>query len=95
MLLRKGKGGLENLTEAMQYKGDSMKLFMVELDNVDWDTYDGCIIVAASEKEVFEYITKENEECFFVEKDQHIKITEIKIEDYKEVKILLSSFNAG
>ena len=87
--------GLVSQTEVTQYKGDSMKLFRVELDNVDWDTYDGCIIVADSEKEVFEYITKENKECFFVNKDQHIKITEIKIEDYKEVKILLSSFNAG
>ena len=87
--------GLVNQTEATQYKVDRMKLFKVELDNVDWDTYDGCIIVADSEKEVFEYITKENKECFFVDKDQHIKITEIKIEDYKEVEILLSSFNAG
>ena len=72
-----------------------MKLFKVELDNVDWDTYDGCIIVADSEKEVFEYISKENEECFFVAKDQKIEIKEIKIEDYKETEILLSSFNAG
>lgn len=72
-----------------------MKLFKVELDNVDLDTYDGCIVVADTEKEVFEYITKENEECFFVEKDQHIKIKEIKLEEFTEPKILLSSFNAG
>lgn len=31
-----------------------MKLFKVELDNVDWDTYDGCIVVADTEKEVFD-----------------------------------------
>ena len=72
-----------------------MKLFKVELDNVDWDTYDGCIVVADTEKEVFEYITKENKECFFVGKDQHIKIKEIKLEEFTETEILLSSFNAG
>ena len=72
-----------------------MKLFKVELDNVDWDTYDGCIVVEDKEKEVFEYITKENKECFFVEKDQHIKIKEIKLEEFTEPEILLSSFNAG
>ena len=72
-----------------------MKLFKVELDNVDWDTYDGCIVVADTEKEVFEYITKENKEYLFVGKDQHIKIKEIKLEEFTETEILLSSFNAG
>ena len=72
-----------------------MKLFKIDLDNVDYDTYNGCIVVADSEKEVFEYITGINTHGFFIEKDQHIKITEIKLDDYKEPTILLSSFNAG
>ena len=72
-----------------------MKLFKVELDNVDYDTYDGCIVIAETEKQVFEYITNSNKEHFFIEKDQHIKISEIKLEEYKEPIILLSSFNAG
>ena len=77
-----------------------MKLYQVELDNVGYDTFDGCIIVADSEKEVFEYITAKdtNKDCsclFFVEKDQNIKITEIKLNEYKRTTILLASFNAG
>ncbi len=31
-----------------------MKLFKIELDNVDYDTYDGCIVLANSEKEALD-----------------------------------------
>ena len=75
-----------------------MRLYQVELDNVGYDTFDGCIIVADSEKEVFEYITAKDTEkdySFFIEKDQKIKITEIKLDEYKRTTILLASFNAG
>ena len=75
-----------------------MKLYQVELDNVGYDTFDGCIVVADSEKEVFEYITSKDtkKDCsFFIEKGQNIKITEIKLDEYKRTTILLASFNAG
>ena len=73
-----------------------MKLYKVELDNVDYDTFDGCIVVAETEREVFEYITSSKAGSqFFVEEGQNIKITEIKFDEYKEPAILLASFNAG
>lgn len=73
-----------------------MKLFKVELDNVDYDTFDGCIVVAETEKEAFEYITSGKvADQFFIDEGQNMTIKEIKLDDYKEPAILLSSFNAG
>jgi hypothetical protein len=73
-----------------------MKLYKVELDNVDYDTFDGCIVVAETEREVFEYITSSKVKGqFFIEEGQNIKITEINLDEYKEPAILLASFNAG
>lgn len=73
-----------------------MKLFKVELDNVDYDTFDGCIVVAETEREVFEYITSSKvAEQFFIKEGQNMTIKEIKFDEYKEPAILLSSFNAG
>ncbi len=73
-----------------------MKLYKVELDNVDYDTFDGCIVVAETEREVSEYITSSKASSqFFIEEGQNIKITEIKLDEYKEPAILLASFNAG
>lgn len=77
-----------------ELKGRKMKLFKVELDNIDWDTYDGCIVVAESEEAVVNLI-KNNRYGFFVNEDQNMTIREIHPDDYKEASFLLASFRAG
>jgi len=73
-----------------------MKLYKVELDNVDYDTYDGCIVLANSEKEALDAaFNPDIENYIFAASDQTITVTEIKLDEYKEPAILLASFNAG
>lgn len=78
-----------------------MKLFMIDLDNVDWDTYDSCVIAANSREEV-EEMCRKNEfpivrslSSFDIDENQNYTITEIRLEDIKEPTTLCSSFNAG
>lgn len=75
-------------------EGRKMKLFKVELDNVDWDTYDGCIVVAESEEAVMNLI-ENNRYGFHISEGQNMTIREIHPDDYKEASFLLASFNAG
>lgn len=71
-----------------------MKLFEVDLSGGGYDTYNGCIIAADSEKEVFEKI-ENNNVGFFVAEDQRVTVTEINLAEIKETKILMASFSAG
>lgn len=73
-----------------------MKLFRIDLDNVDYDTYDGCIVLANSEKEALDTAFDPKDKNFiFAKSDQTVTVTEIRIESVKEPVILLASFNAG
>lgn len=73
-----------------------MKLFKIELDNINYDTYDGCIVLANSEKEALDTaFSSDVENHIFAASDQTITVTEINLDEYKEPVILLSSFNAG
>ena len=65
------------------------KLYRVErTDDVDYDEYDECVVIAKDENEAFS-IAAEN--YFYFEKDK-VDITEIKLNESKPV---LGSFCAG
>ena len=73
-----------------------MKLFKIDLDNVGYDTYNGCIVLANSEKEALDTaFDSKVDNHIFKNSDQTVTVTEIKMESVKEPVILLSSFNAG
>ncbi len=62
-----------------------MKLFKIELDNVGYDDYDSCIIVAESKEQVEELC-----ECNFVEWDTEHRYSKIL---YDHRNILSESFD--
>ena len=88
-----------------------MKIFKIELDNVGYDDYDSCIIVAES-KELVEELCKRNfydegngycyslvnydgDAMFNINPYQKWTIKEININEITESTIICSSFNAG
>ena len=88
-----------------------MKLFKIELDNVGYDDYDSCIIVAESKEQV-EVLCRKNfyddeggypvklvnfdgNSMFNIDKGQNWTIEEIDINKIELPTIICSSFNAG
>lgn len=81
-----------------------MKLFKITLNNVGYDTYDGCIIAAKSEKQArqlledYNWLSEQQAKTgytFFQANDQTSTFEEIRIEELKEPSLLMASYNAG
>lgn len=88
-----------------------MKLFKIKLDNVDYDTYDSCIIVAENKEQVEELCRKnfyddiggypvtlvnfDSNSTFNIDEGQNWTIEEIDINKIELPTIISSSFNAG
>lgn len=81
-----------------------MKLFKITLNNVGYDTYDGCVVAAKSEKQArqllndYNWLSEQQAKTgysFFQENDQTDTFEEIRIEELKEPTLLMSSFHAG
>ena len=68
-----------------------MKVFLVNLDNVDYDCFEGFVVVAENEKEVWEHINKK----YTLEKDQHATIEEVDPSKITKPTVILESFCAG
>lgn len=81
-----------------------MKLFKIKLDNVWYDDYDSCIIVAESKEQVEELCKCKFVKCdyrnilsesFYIHNGQKWTITEVDINEIKQPTIICSNFNAG
>jgi len=76
-----------------------MKLYLIELNECDYDQFAGFIIVAKSGREAIKYLKEEYPEDSGwnpnAEWSKGYKLKEIKPENYKKIKVLLASFNAG
>lgn len=88
-----------------------MKLFKIELDNVGYDNYDSCIIVAESKEQVeelckrnfydegngycYSLVKYDGDSMFNINPCQKWTIKEININEITEPTIICSSFNAG
>ena len=67
-----------------------MKLFKIWCDKLEYDTYDGIIIVAESEQQALKHF----QICSF-DFAETPTIEEIKLDEINEPTVLLTSFNAG
>lgn len=71
-----------------------MKVYLITPEYYDYDDYDGLVVTAENEEEVFAIIKGNNEfnNEFFKVRQGHISIQEI---DLTKKQIVLTSFNAG
>lgn len=71
-----------------------MKLYLVTLNEWDYDFFDEFVVVAKSAKDAIKYLkmTYDDTKCLW---NKGYKIKEIKLGEYKHTKEILSSFRAG
>ena len=80
-----------------------MKIFKIELSDVDYDDYDSCVIIAENKEQVEELckgnfcdeVKYEGDAMFNINPRQKWTIKEININEITEPTIICSSFNAG
>ena len=86
-----------------------MKLFKIELSDVDYDDYDSCVIIAENKEQVEELCKRnfyddryhhslvkyDGDAMFNINSYQKWTIKEININEITEPTIICSSFNAG
>lgn len=80
-------------------KTDTLHVYRLWVDKIDWDEYDSCIIVARTPNEALAILEQDSYKasaniahCHFNTSQGQVHITEI---DLKSSGIICSSFNAG
>lgn len=70
------------------------KIFIVEPERVDWDQYDGVVVLAESEEEAFAL----GQKYFYTEEDDYTdqgKISAKEIDLNGSSEVIFTSYNAG